>query len=192
MRKILRRDFFDQPTLVVARKLLGKYLVRKYRRKTVSFIITEVEAYDGPRDLASHASRGRTPRTEIMFGPAGKFYVYFTYGMLWLVNVVTGPKSYPAAILIRAGKYYDAKKKGWILVDGPARLTKFLKIDSAQNGKIAGKKTGLWFEDRGAKIRTRKIIARKRIGVAYAGPIWSNKKWNFGIKPLSESHRHAK
>lgn len=182
MRSVLSPDFFDRPTRTVAREILGKYLVRRYRGKMISLMITEVEAYDGPRDLASHASRGRTPRTKIMFGPAGRFYVYFTYGMHWLVNIVTGRAGYPAAVLIRAGKYYDSEKKGWILVNGPARLTKFLKVTGVQNGKIITRKTGLWLEDRGTKINRRDIASGKRIGVDYAGPVWKNKLYRFNLK----------
>lgn len=151
-------------------------------------MITEVEAYDGPNDRASHASHGRTPRTKIMFGSAGRWYTYFTYGIHWLVNIVTGPKDYPAAVLIRAGKYYDLKQRAWVSLNGPARLTKFLKITGVQNGRPASRKAGLWLEDRGIKIRERDIVASKRIGVDYAGPIWSNKKWNFKLKePLARS-----
>jgi len=102
-RKIISRDYFNRPTVDVARSLLGKFLVRRLRGKTIAVMISETEAYDGPRDLASHASRGKTPRTSVMFGPAGRFYVYFTYGMHWMLNVVTGPKEYPAAVLIRGG-----------------------------------------------------------------------------------------
>ena len=181
MGKILPASFFDRPTVTVAKNLLGKYLVRTYRGKAMGLIVTEVEAYDGPADLASHASRGKTPRTKIMFGSAGRFYVYFTYGMHWLVNVVTGPKHYPAAVLIRAGKYYDPKKKEWVLVNGPARLTKFLHITGAQNGKRAERKTGLWFEDRGVRIEKKNIAAGKRIGIDYAGPVWKNKLYRFTL-----------
>ena len=177
MRKILAQKFFDRPTIEAAKELLGKYLVRRHRNKIIALKITEVEAYDGPRDRASHASRGRTKRTEIMFGPPRHFYVYFTYGMHWLVNVVTGPKDYPAAVLLRAGITDDDQH-----IVGPARLTKFLKIDGAQNGKPATRQTGLWFENRGAKIPARNTIASKRIGVDYAGPYWSAKKWNFKMK----------
>jgi DNA-3-methyladenine glycosylase len=183
MPKILSPAFFDRPTVAVAKKLLGKCLARKYRRKIISLTIAEVEVYDGPHDLASHASHGRTPRTKIMFGDAGYFYVYFTYGMHWLVNVVTGPREYPAAILIRAGIYHDPETGREILIDGPARLTKFLKITGAQNGKVAGEKTGLWFENRGVKIKNKDIVAGKRVGVDYAGPTWSSKKWNFRLRP---------
>ena len=103
MKKVLAQPFFDRPTLMVARKLLGKYLTRCWRGRTIALMVTEVEAYDGPHDRASHASRGRTPRNYLMFGEAGRFYVYFTYGMHWLVNIVTGPHGYPAAVLLRAG-----------------------------------------------------------------------------------------
>jgi len=171
VKQVLPQKFFNRPTLRVARDLLGKYIVRKWRGREIALMITEVEAYDGPLDLASHASRGRTPRTTIMFGEAGRFYIYFTYGMHWLVNIVTGEKEYPAAVLLRGGTG----------VKGPARLTKFLKIDGTLNGKVAAKATGLWLEDRGIKIPRTKIKANKRVGVDYAGPIWSMKEYNLQI-----------
>lgn len=173
--------FFNRPTLLVTKELLGKYLVRRYRRKTIALMITEAEAYDGPRDRASHAHRGRTPRNQPMFGEAGRFYIYFTYGVHWLVNIVTGPEEYPAAVLLRAGIYCDPKTGAVRCVNGPARLTKFMHIDRAQNGRPATKMTGLWFEDRGAQVRRREIIAGKRIGVDYAGPIWSKKHYNLKL-----------
>jgi len=176
MAKALSSNFFNRPTLVVAKNLLGKFLVRRRRGKTTALMITEVEAYDGPRDKASHASRGLTPRTKIMFGEAGRFYVYFTYGMHWLVNIVTGPKNYPAAILLRTGRAADGKD-----VKGPARLAKYLKIDKRFNGKPASRRTGLWLEDRGIKIKPAQIIAGKRIGVEYAG-VWAKKLYNFRSK----------
>ena len=135
-------------------------------------MITKVEAYDGYKDKASHASRGKTERNQVMFGPAGYFYIYFTYGMHWMLNIVTGPKNYPAAVLIRGTKE----------INGPARLTKFLKIDKKFNGKKAELKTGLWFEDRGVKINPKDIMKTARVGVAYAGPVWSKKKYRFLLK----------
>src|ERR1700722_17791779 len=96
--KILPQPFFNRPTLLVARELLGKYIVHRHGRKMISLMITEVEAYDGPLDLASHAGRKRyskdatTGRASIMFGEAGRFYMFFTYGIHWMANVVTGPK----------------------------------------------------------------------------------------------------
>lgn len=187
MRKILAHDFFDRPTLAVARGLLGKYLVKRLPErsgrgaKTLAVMITEVEAYDGPNDRASHASRGRTPRNAPMFGPAGRFYVYFTYGMHWLVNVVTGPEDYPAAVLIRGGIYKDPETGIASRLDGPARLTKFLKIGEAQNGKTASRRTGLWFEDRGVRPPRGSIAASRRVGVNYAGRLWAGKKYNFSL-----------
>ena len=169
MKKILTQKFFNRPTLETAKDLLGKYLVRRIDGKEVAFPITEVEAYDGLGDKASHASRGMTARNAVMFGPASYFYIYFTYGMHWMLNVVTGEKGYPAAILIRGGEK----------ISGPARLTKFLKIDQKLNGLKAGKSSGLWFEDRGLQVNPRNIIRTPRIGVAYAGPVWANKNYRF-------------
>jgi DNA-3-methyladenine glycosylase len=182
MRKMLGKGFFDKPTIMVAQALLGKYIVRKWRGKTIDLVITEVEAYDGPLDRASHASRGMTPRNKIMFGEAGYWYTYFTYGMHWMVNVVTGSEGYPAATLIRAGKYVDPKTKKEIAVNGPARLTKILRIDGKFNERPAIRKTGLWFEDRGVAVTSEDVLASKRIGVDYAGPVWSGKKYNFKLK----------
>jgi DNA-3-methyladenine glycosylase len=184
MRKTLTSSFLNRPTVRVARELLGKYIVRRYRGRETALMITEVEAYDGLSDLASHATQSknaRMGRAAIMFGPAGYWYVYFTYGIHWLVNIVTGSKDYPAAILIRAGEYREAKTGETIRIIGPARLTKFLKIYRAQNGKPAVRDSDLWLEDRGVKIPPARITASKRVGVDYAGPIWSAKEYNFKI-----------
>jgi DNA-3-methyladenine glycosylase len=182
MAKIIPKKFFDRPTLAVAKDLIGKYAVRRWRGRTIALMITEVEAYDGPLDRASHAYRGRTERTKIMFGDAGRWYVYFIYGMHWLANIVAGPKDYPAAVLLRAGSYYDSVARKEIAIDGPARLAKFLHIAKAQNGKSADKTAGLWIEDRGTKIAPARIAAKKRIGVDYAGSFWADKPYRFTLK----------
>lgn len=109
MREALPKQFFIEPSIKVAKNLLGKFLVRKWpvrqahgkRGKEIAAMITEVEVYDGFKDKASHASRGLTTRNAPMFGPAGHWYIYFTYGMHWMLNIVTGARGYPAAILIR-------------------------------------------------------------------------------------------
>src|SRR6187549_608385 len=103
MSRILPAGTWRSPdTVAHARSLLGKFLVRRFGDGRVeSQIITEVEAYDGAEDLASHASKGRTARTEVMFAPAGIWYVYLCYGIHELLNLVTGPLDYPAAVLIR-------------------------------------------------------------------------------------------
>ena len=165
---ILTREFFEQPTLKVARDLLGKFLIRKIGNKKLSFVITEVEAYDGLYDKASHAHKGKTPRNAPMFGRAGVWYVYFTYGMHFMLNIVTGQKDYPAAVLIRGIKD----------INGPARLTKFLKIDKKFNNKPAVPKTGLWIEDRGVKIKKSQVKTSPRIGISYAEE-WKDKHYRF-------------
>lgn len=168
MQRALPVEFFDRHTVLVAKELLGKYLVRKIGRRKISGMITEVEAYVGPHDKASHASRGKTARNQIMFGPAGHWYVYFTYGMHWMLNAVTEREEYPAAVLIRSVD----------LVSGPGRLTRFFHIDKMLNGKPITSKTGLWIEDRGIKLNPKHIHHARRIGIGYAGA-WQHKLWRF-------------
>ena len=169
MAKILKPQFFNRPTREVAKDLLGKFIVRKYKGKETTLMITEVEAYDGPNDKASHAHRGQTERNKIMFGPAGRWYVYFTYGVHWMLNISTGPEGYPAAVLIR----------GTDKVVGPARLTKFLQIDKKLNNKPAVRASGLWIEDRGVVVKKGQIKPTPRIGIDSAGPAWSKKLYRY-------------
>ncbi len=171
MKKILKQSFFNRPTLDVAQDLLGKYIVHKEQNKARAFMITDVESYDGLEDLASHASKGRTQRTEIMFGEAGRFYIYLVYGIHYLLNVVTGPREYPAAILIR----------GVEETSGPGRVSKLLSIDKRFNNKKADPLNGLWFEDRGVKVNQKQIKKSARIGVHYAGPLWAKKEFRFTL-----------
>lgn len=174
MAEILGKDFFrDENTVKIAKNLLGKFLVRRLKGKTEVYMITETEAYDGFKDKASHAHRGRTKRNEIMFGQAGNWYVYFTYGMHWMLNIVTGPKDYPAAVLIRGIESASGR------INGPARVTKALKINGKLNCAICAKKSGLWIENRGVIIKGGKIKNAPRVGVNYAGRIWANKKYRF-------------
>jgi DNA-3-methyladenine glycosylase len=166
---ILDAAFFDRPADIVARELPGRTLVRRLRGERAALTITETEAYLGPHDLACHAARGRTPRTEIMYGPPGTFYVYLVYGLHWMLNVVTGPAGYPAAVLIRgAGD-----------VSGPGKLARALAIGGALNGKPAAAGSGLWFEE---GTGARRVIATPRIGVDYAGPRWSARKLRFVLR----------
>jgi len=182
---ILTEKFFERSTLIVARELLGKYLVRRYRGKIIQGMITEVEAYDGSQDKASHAARGLTERNKVMFGPAGYWYIYFTYGMHWMLNIVTGKNGYPAAILIRGvaanTDQYGLENGLTRIISGPARVTKLFKIDKSFNNKKAGKSTGLWIENRGVRIKSSYVKRSPRIGVSYAGPIWSKKLYRFYI-----------
>src|SRR3989344_7450069 len=158
MRKILGKKFFEKSALEVAESLLGKYLVREVEGKEIAFKINEVEAYDGFEDKASHAHKGKTERNKVMFGEAGNWYVYLVYGMHNMLNIVTGNKDYPAAILIR----------GVGEINGPGRLTKFLKISRKLNGKTSSLETILWFEDRGETVDKKKIKRTSRVGVDYA------------------------
>jgi DNA-3-methyladenine glycosylase len=174
--KILKKDFFNRKTLMVARELLGKYIVRKIGDKERAYKIVETEAYIGPHDLASHSSKGKTPRTAPMFGSGGTLYIYLVYGMHWMLNVVTETEDYPAAVLIR----------GIEEAIGPGRVTTALGIDKRFNNKIANKETGVWFEDRGEKPRPKDILRTARIGVDYAGPIWAVKKYRFTIPAQAE------
>lgn len=168
--KFLTQPFFEEGTLDVAQNLLGKFLVRHFRGKKISLMITDVEAYDGSLDKASHASCGKTKRNKVMFGEAGKFYVYFTYGMHWMLNVVTGPVGYPAAVLIR----------GTDKIEGPARITKYLHVNKKLNGEKAEPQNGLWLEDRGVQVTLKNIEKLPRVGVSYAGK-WAKKPYRFRI-----------
>jgi DNA-3-methyladenine glycosylase len=134
--------------------------------------ITEVEAYVGEKDLACHASKGRTKRTEVMYQPGGRWYVYLCYGMHEMLNLVTGPADHPAAILIR----------GLDTVRGPGRLTKRLDIGRKLNGTIATDAAGLHLEDHGIVLARGRIRSGPRIGVDYAGPVWASKPWRFWIE----------
>jgi len=170
--RVLTPIFFEKPAVRVAQDLLGKYLVRRWRGKEISSMITEVEAYDGPHDKASHALRGITPRTKVMFGASGCWYAYLTYGMHWMLNIVTGVEGYPAAVLIR----------GTEVVSGPGRLTKYFHITGTLNKKIATKTSGLWIENRGKCIPYSHIQKSARIGVDYAGPVWAKREYRFFVK----------
>ena len=166
--KALDCTFFNRPAEKVANDLIGCALNWKNGDQSEARIITETECCTGPDDLASHAARGRTKRNEAMFGPPGIFYVYFVYGMHWMLNVVTDPVGYPAAVLIR----------GVEGIVGPGRLTKALRINGNLNGKAASKDTGVWFSERSGPMRNT-VNRSARIGVSYAGPIWSVKPYRF-------------
>ncbi len=168
MVKILTSKYFSNPdTVRVARSLIGKFLVVDDGMKR-AYMITEVEAYDGFNDKASHAHRGKTVRNAPMFGAPSTWYVYLVYGMHWMLNIVTGPRDYPAAILIR----------GVYGVSGPGTLTRLIGINGSYNNQISGKKSRLWIEDRNITVPTRAIKSTPRIGVSYAGA-WAKKPYRF-------------
>ena len=179
---ILGREYFARPTVQVARSLIGKYLVRAIDGRILAGKIVEVEAYVGSQDKACHASKGRTQRTEVMFGQAGVAYVYLIYGMYHCLNVVTEREEFPSAVLIRAIEI-DGE-----LIDGPGRLCRALEIDRGLNRADLTEGESLWFEDRGVVLRRGELGAHARIGVDYAGA-WAKKLWRFRLRKVIASAR---
>jgi len=180
--RVLPRIYFNRPTVQVARSLIGKYLVRAIDGRTLAGKIVEVEAYVGPEDQACHASKGRTQRTEVMFGPGGVAYVYLIYGMYHCLNVVTEREGFPSAVLIRAMEI-DGK-----LIDGPGRLCRALQIDRRLNRADLTSGESLWFEDRRVLVKRGEVVAHPRIGVDYAGE-WAKKPWRFRLSRVTPSTR---
>jgi DNA-3-methyladenine glycosylase len=168
------KEFRAKNSVALARGLLGRVLVRTFPDgRQERHVITEVEAYHGEHDRASHASRGRTRRNAPMFAPGGVWYVYLCYGVHEMLNLVTGPRDFPAAILIR----------GIAGLAGPGRLTKALGIDRRLNGAPAAPVSGLHLETAGVRVPRRLVRAAPRIGVDYAGPVWAQKPWRFFFDP---------
>jgi len=180
--RVLPRIYFNRPTVTVARSLIGKYLVRVIDGRILAGKILEVEAYVGPQDKACHASKGRTQRTEVLFGPPGVAYVYLIYGMYHCLNVVTEREEFPSAVLIRAIEI-DGE-----LIDGPGRLCRALQIDRRLNRVDLTTVESLWFEDRGALVKRGDVEARPRIGVEYAGE-WTKKPWRFRLRRVTTPTR---
>jgi len=181
-RRVLPRTYFNRPTLTVARSLIGKYLVRAIDGRVLAGKIVEVEAYVGPEDKACHASKGRTQRTDVMFGPGGVAYVYLIYGMYHCLNVVTEREEFPSAVLIRAIEIDGA------LIDGPGRLCRALRIDRSLNRVDLTTGESIWFEDRGVLVKKADVRAHPRIGVDYAGE-WAQKPWRFRLCRVAASTR---
>lgn len=163
----LDRSYYLKDVLDVAPGLLGKQLVRAGDCGRLDrYTITETEAYRGGEDLACHASKGRTPRTEIMFSPGGYVYMYLIYGMYWMLNVVTAGKDVPQAVLVR----------GLQEASGPGRLTRLVGLNRDFYGEDLVTSGRLWIEDTGVQAR---FTTGPRIGVDYAGVPWKDKPWRF-------------
>ena len=209
---MLKNSFFERSSLLVAKDLIGKYLVRKVDDKIYRYRIVETESYEGFEDKASHSSRGLTLRNAPMFDTPGTLYVYFTYGMHYMLNIVCSKKGDPSAVLVRGVIDPDVRK-----ILGPARVTKALHIDKSLNSKKLGRKSNPWIENGSFKFHTShhksptskkddrlilmggkkgaerlrdgkkedtgdKIIATPRIGIDSAGDRWVKKKYRFIIK----------
>lgn len=160
-------NFFLRDVLEVAPELIGKILVRRFDDgRTEKYRITETEAYRGVEDRACHASKGRTPRTEVMFREGGTVYVYLIYGQYWLLNLVTGTEGDASAVLIRGIEGFP----------GPGRVGRELLLDRSFYGESLIRSERIWIEDADP---VSEIRATKRIGVDYAGDEWTNKLWRF-------------
>ena len=187
--KILNRKFYHQDTLRAARELLGKKLVRQINGHELSGMIAETEAYCGHEDSACHAHRGKTQRNAVMFGKPGHAYVYFTYGMHYLLNLVTEEEENPCAVLIRAlwpltgieEMEARRKRKGKDLTNGPAKLCQALGIDKSFNGWDLTIGEELWVENY-RKIPAKSVMTTPRIGIDYAKKQHRDALWRFVIK----------
>ncbi len=160
------QDFFTRDVLEVCPDILGCRIVRKIAGQELQkFIITEVEAYRGGDDLACHASRGRTPRTGIMFHEGGFIYMYLVYGMHWMLNIVTGKENDPQALLVRGIKGFN----------GPGRVSKILDLDKGFYGEDLARSKRIWIEA-GTPLSYQTL---PRVGIDYAGEPWVSKPWRF-------------
>ncbi len=186
--KRLPREFFAGNTLEVAHDLLGACLVRLEGGERIGGVIIEAEAYRGESDQGCHAKAGRTPRTEVMYGPPGHAYVYFTYGMHWMLNFVTEEQGFPAAVLIRAilpkeGIGVIASRRGnqprakW--TDGPAKICQALNIDKAFNGTDLCDPGGQLFVEAGLGIPDRRVTTGPRVGLNNVPEPWKSIPWRF-------------
>ncbi len=175
MRK-LARAFYARDTIVVARDLLGKYLVHLSRGVERIGRIVEVEAYLGPHDLAAHSARGLTKRTQVMFGPPGHAYVYMIYGMYFCMNVVTEREGHASAVLLRAVEPVTNIEER---TQGPGLLCRAMRIDKRLNGHdLTGKNLYIAAP---AKTKPVIVVKRPRVGVDYAGH-WARRHLRFYIK----------
>ena len=170
MSKRLKRSFFSRDVLKVAPELIGKVLIRRFDDGRVEkFVISEVEAYSGNGDLACHASKGKTVRTEVMFREGGLVYVYFIYGMYWMLNFVTGESGEASAVLIR----------GLEGISGPGRVGKALQLDKSFYGENLETSDRIWVEEGAVSPE---FVTTPRIGINYAGEPWVSKPWRYMMK----------
>lgn len=161
----LTYEFYHRPCVEAARDLVGKLLVHRTADGDLRLRISETEAYCGENDTACHASKGRTKRTEVMYQDAGTIYIYLCYGMHWMLNIVTGDRDDPQAVLIRA----------CVDKNGPGKLTKALRITGDLNrGSVLG--DTLWVEDDGFRCE---IQTDKRVGIGYASQADQDRLWRF-------------
>jgi DNA-3-methyladenine glycosylase len=189
----LPRQFYARPTLQVARELLGQRLVHVNEGRRLAGLINETEAYIDQTDLACHARFGRTQRTVVMFGPPGRAYVYFTYGMHWMLNIVTEAEGMPAAVLIRAvlpveGLEAMQARRGRAdppgrLVNGPGKLAQAFGINQALNGSDLCRRGAPLFVERADPVPDRAIHVGPRVGLNNTPEPWKSLPWRFLWNP---------
>ena len=191
----LPREFYARPTLSVARELLGMRLVRILEGVRLSGSIIETEAYIGETDLGCHAKAGQTRRNAIMYGPPGHAYVYFTYGMHWMLNAVTEREGFPAAVLLRAilplegQEVIRLRRQGRDSL-GPAKLTQALGIDGTSNGvDLTDARGGLWIEA-GPPVAESAILTGARVGLYTVPEPWKSMAWRFRVE-LKDGSRYS-
>lgn len=184
---ILPHKFYNRPTLTVARELIGARLVRILDGVKLVGLITEAEAYIGEEDLGCHAKAGQTPRTQVMYGPPGHAYVYFTYGNHWMLNAVTEREGFPAAVLIRAiwpieGVEVVSARRGGRDTFGPGKLCQAMGIGKSENNAdLAAPASGLWIEA-GVKVSDSAVTISPRVGLYSVPEPWKSKPWRFWVK----------
>jgi DNA-3-methyladenine glycosylase len=182
--------FYNRPAVEVARDLLGMRLVRMLDGILISGTIIETEAYAGEYDLACHARAGLTKRTAVMYGPPGRAYVYFTYGMHWLLNAVCLVEGDPAAVLIRAiepevgldaiaARRSEQPPARW--TDGPGKICQALGIDGSLNGaNLSDPSSGLWIE-MGTTIPDEQVRSGPRVGLGNTPEPWKSVPWRYRV-----------
>ena len=177
-------NFYNRPTLTVARELIGARLIRVLDGVKLVGLISETEAYISQKDLACHAKAGLTARTAVMFGGPGHAYVYFTYGNHWMLNTVTEREGFPAAVLIRAiqpieGVEIMSARRSGRDTFGPGKLTQAMGITKSENGVDLTKTThGLWIEA-GLKVPNSLVTKGPRVGLNNTPEPWLSKPWRF-------------
>jgi len=183
----LRRAFFLQPTLKVAKELLGTYIIHKAGERKIIGKIVETEAYLGPDDRASHAfGYRRTPRNRAEYMIGGHIYIYLVYGMYWQLNISTGKEGKPECVLIRAlepisnPKRYPLNTKRFSITNGPGKLCNYLKLDKRHYGLDVCTSPEIWLKE-GEKVKPKDIVVSRRIGIDYAGS-WALKPWRFYVR----------
>ena len=192
-RAILPRSFYDRPAPQVAPQLIGCRLVRLFNGERLAGLITETEAYQGEEDLACHARVGLTPRTAPMYGPPGHAYIYFTYGMHWLLNAVTDKEGVPAAVLIRGILPTEGLEKmeelrptldrenGWL--NGPAKLAQALALDGQLNRADLCAPDSSLFIEVGVEVPSTSLLVKPRVGINSVPEPWRSMPWRWQIDP---------